>query len=487
MKTHRSSGWNMTRRQLLKHGVYAGLASGLPTSLLLGGCHEKQDDSRPTNVILISLDTLRADFLGCYGYNRPTSPALDKLASQGVLFEDVSSPSPWTLPAHMSLLTGLYPSGHGVDSIIKKLPAAISTLASVLALHGFATGTVVNYWLLKRDFGFDRGFDHYSRLPHSSACTGVAPGVTSQAVKWLLKHRDERFFLFLHYFDLHADYRALPRYETQFVRPYSGSLKGTVNDLIPFCPQFTERYAKRRTLNQDDINHLTDLYAASIRQMDDELNKFFSFLQQRDLFDQTLTIITSDHGEEFFDHGGLSHGFTQFQEAIHVPLIMSGPGVPRGLRIKEIASPVDIMPTTLGLLGIRAPSHQDGIDLRNFWKKTNTQKPQRHIFAEADCSRFDPHHEMHNIKRAIRHPRYKLHYNRYSKEAQLYDLYNDPQEKIDIADKHTSLFDSMFLELKKFMKNQKEGETFRPPTAKEIEILKSLGYLYSPESALKLP
>jgi len=481
MKSNKTFGSCMTRRELLKHGFYAGLAAGLPASLWLAGCGEKQPEPgvKPASVILISLDTLRADFLGCYGYSRPTSPTLDKLASEGLLFEDVSTPSPWTLPAHVSLLTGLYPSRHGVDSIRTKIPAHIPRLASFLSQHGLATAAVVNYWLLRRSFGFGRGFDHFSLLhQNQEPPEGMASEVIDKATKWLLKHGHDPFFLFLHYFDLHSDYRSLPRYEEQFVRPYGGHLNGTTEQLMPFCPQFKEFVGKKGTVNRADANHVADLYAASIRQIDDELKKFLFFLQKQNLFDHTFLIVTSDHGEEFGEHGGFLHGYTQFQEAIHVPLIIHGPGLPKGHRIKEIASLVDVVPTILALLGIPQPTSLDGIDLRPLWQKSDTKPPERYIFAEADALAMDnPDHEKHNIKRAIRHPRYKLHYNLFTKEARLYDLFRDPQEKMDIAREHTPLFNILLKELKEFMKVRNTGEVHPPPMPEEIETLRSLGYL----------
>jgi arylsulfatase A-like enzyme len=378
----------------------------------------------------------------------------------------------------MSLLTGMYPSRHGVESIVTKLPAHIPLLSSVLSQHGFATATIVNYWLLRRDFGFDRGFDHYSRVEHSQKPEGAASTIISQAVKWLREHSRERFFLFLHFFDPHSDYTALERYKEPFVRPYQGSFTGTSKELVPFSPQVTEDKEIKKALNEDDVNYLADLYAASIRQMDDDLKKFFSFLEEHNLFEQTLLIVTSDHGEEFYEHRGLSHGYTQFQELLNVPLILRGPGVPEGQRVKEIASLVDIMPTTLGLLGIAAPPLQNGIDLSHLWQEGNSQLPQRHIFAEADCRQMtDPDDRRFNIKRAIRHPRYKLHYNLLSTKAQLYDLLNDPQERIDVARRHLSPFKLLFSELEEFMKIHKTGRRLPEPTEKEIETLRSLGYL----------
>lgn len=430
---------------------------------VVSGCGKKEP-VKP-NVIIISIDTLRADHLGCYGYPRPISPAIDKIASQGLLFEDVSTTSPWTLPAHASLLTGLYPSRHGVKSENSKISVDITTLASVLAQNGFATGAVVNSEYLGREYGFAQGFDFYSRLPEIHNALGVATAITAQAVDWLAENKNERFFLFLHYYDVHSDYSSLRRYETQFVGPYSGLVDGSTSQLLRFRKgQFD--------LNKADVKHLSDLYAAGVRQMDDDLKKLFAFLKKQKLLDKTLLIITSDHGEEFLDHGGVLHGRTQFQELIHVPLIIRAPGIPRDKRINYPASLVDVMPTVLTMLDIPAPSSIDGIDLSSLWQKGGTQPPTTFIFAEAD------HYNIkHDIKRAIRHQQYKLHYDLLTKETQLYDLANDPKEKVNIISEHNPMAESLLKRLKKFMQSEKTAPKRTPLSPQEIEKLKSLGYL----------
>ncbi|MCP4402326.1 MAG: sulfatase-like hydrolase/transferase, partial [bacterium] len=174
--------------------------------------------------------------------------------------------------------------------------------------------------------------------------------------------------------------------------------------------------------------------------------RLFALLEKKDMLDNTLIIVTSDHGEEFLEHGGVLHGRTQFQEVMHVPLLIRGPGILHSKRFKHITSLVDVMPTILALQGISPPASLDGINLCPLWQKSNVQLPQRYIFAEADHN-----NKINDVKRAVRHLQYKLHYDRSSKEAQLYDLSDDPGEKVDVAHKHTQLVDSMLSNLKDFM------------------------------------
>ena len=453
-----------SRREFLKQSLYAGLNASLAGSLLLSSCGKKQNIQKTTNIILISIDTLCAAHLGCYGYKRPTTPTLDKLASEGMLFEDVSAPSPWTLPAHASLLTGLYPNRNGLKSHFKYLPDDVVTWAEVLREHGYLTAAIINSHNLSNRYGLDRGFDDFTYVKESLKLAEPTK-VEAKAHEWLSKHNGKPFFLFLHYYDVHSDYHSLPQYEKQFVRPYQGKTDGSTRQLLYFRKDLF-------SLDDDDAKHLIDLYDAGIRQMDDGMARLFALLEEKDLLDNTLIIVTSDHGEEFLEHGGVLHGRTQFQEIIHVPLLIRGPGIPHSKRLRHIASLVDVMPTILTLLGISPPASLDGINLCPLWQKSNAQLPQRFIFAEADHN-----NAIHDVKRAIRHQQYKLHYDRSSKEAQLYNLSDDPEEKVDVAHKHTQLVDTMLSSLKDFMNISKTGRALGSLSPEEIKSLKSLGYL----------
>ncbi len=212
-------------------------------------------------------------------------------------------------------------------------------------------------------------------------------------------------------------------------------------------------------------------------QLDDGIDRLLRFLKDKKLFEDSLIIITSDHGEEFLEHGGVLHGRTQFQEVIHVPLIMHGSALPEGRRIKQNASLVDIMPTVLGLLEIAAPPSLDGIDLRRLWQKGLAKPSQRFIFAEADHNNVLDGKVVDDIKRAVRHGNYKLHYDRITKQMQFYDLSTDADEKIDVASQHRQMVDSMFKLLKNFMRIKNVGETLPPLSPQDVEKLKSLGYL----------
>ncbi len=457
-----------SRREFLKQSLYAGLNASLAGSLLLSSCGKRRRSA--TNVILISIDTLRADHLSSYGYQRSTSPILDKFASQGLLFEDVSTTCPWTLPAHASLLTGLYPRRNGVRTRTDRMRDDVLTLAEVLREHDFLTAGIVNsHWLSKTN-GLDHGFEEFLYVKESA--NRIRPTkVEDEAKNWLSKRRNKRFFLFLHYYDVHSDYHSLPHYERQFIRPYNGIADGSTDQLIDF------RYGRLPLPNQADTEHLIDLYDAGIRQMDDGMARLFALLEEKDLFDNTLIIVTSDHGEEFMEHGGVLHGRTYFQEVLHVPLIMRGPNLPQGKRIKDIASLLDVMPTLLALLGISPPAGLDGIDLQPLWQKKNAGSPKRLLFGEADWNNVVDNKIVDDIKRFIRQDHYKLHVDRVTKKMELYDIVSNPDETVDVSSKHAPLVKLMRSRLIDFLKIGRTGRTIKPLSPEEIELLKSLGYL----------
>jgi arylsulfatase A-like enzyme len=448
----------MSAKRLTLLGV--SLAFGLVALLWFG----KKPDSAQ-RIILISVDTLRADHLGCYGYPRPTSPELDAIAAEGVVFEDVFSPSPWTLPAHGSLLTGLYPSRHGLKSHDDYLPSRIATLASALSRRGFRTAAVVNSHNLSARYGLDRGFQDFRYVEESVDRVEPQSEIIDQAIDWIRKAADRPFFLFVHSYDVHSDYRSKPEYERQFVGTYQGPVDGSTAQLI------AARQGKL-TLGARDAAHLVDLYDAGIRQMDEELSRLLSLLRSERRLEQTLLIITSDHGEEFLERGGVLHGRTQFQEVVRVPLILRGPGIPAARRIATPVSLVDVMPTVLALADLGRHEGLDGWDLRALWHNPDELGP-RYIFGEADHNNVEP-----DITRAARRESFKLHFNRLTRERQLYDLGKDPSERRDVASQHSGLADQMLKEILRFMEIRIEGERPREMlTPEQIERLKSLGYL----------
>ena len=437
------------------------LATSLTLACLACGGREE----RPRLVVLVSIDTLRADHLGLYGYERPTSPSLDALALESTVFDEAMSSSPWTLPAHATLLTGLYPSRHGLTSHERYLSSSLTTLAQVFSRQGYRTAAVVNSHNLGPEFGLDRGFQQYRYVEERAERQEPSTEITDQAMEWVKGAGETPLFLFLHYYDVHSDYASLPEYETELLRPYDGIADGSTAQLASY------REGKV-SLSPSDAPNLIDRYDAGIRQMDAEIGRFLDFLRERGLWEDALFVLTSDHGEEFFEHGGVLHGQTQYQEVIRVPLLVKGPGVPHGRRVPTPVSLVDIAPTLLERAGIAAPEGLDGVDVALLWSEGDRELEARYLFSEADHNNVE-----HDITRSVRYKSFKLHFNRLSREYRIYDLSRDPAEQADVSADQKQAFAALSERLDRFIASDKMEAPVRALSEEEIEKLRSLGYL----------
>ena len=437
----------------------------LGTSIVLASlaCGGRQD--RPRLVVLVSIDTLRADHLGLYGYERPTSPVLDRLALESSVFEQAMSSSPWTLPAHATLLTGLYPSRHGLTSHERYLSSSLATLAQLFSRGGFRTAAVVNSHNLGPEFGLDRGFQQYRYVEERVDRREPSSEITDQAMEWVSHSGETPLFLFLHYYDVHSDYASLPEYETEFLRPYDGIADGST-------AQLAAHREGKVSLSSADAPNLIDRYDAGIRQMDAEVGRLLDFLRERGLWEDTFFVLTSDHGEEFFEHGGVLHGQTQYQEVLRVPLMVKGPGVPHGRRVPTPVSLVDVAPTLLDRAGIAVPEGLDGLDVAPLWSEGGRELEARYLFSEADHNNVE-----HDITRSVRYKSFKLHFNRLSREYRIYDLSRDPAEQADVSADQQQAFSALSERLDVFMASEKVEAPVRTLSEEEIEKLRSLGYL----------
>jgi len=443
---------------------------------LLAACGASEPAGEPAparNLLWISLDTLRADRLGCYGYDRPTTPTLDALAARGVRFEDASAPSPWTMPSHASLFTGRYPSRSGVVSFVTEMRPDAQHVAELLAARGFQTIAVVSNHALAMH-GLERGFQTFDYVERDLS---DGPSAVTPATIRRLEERDRSrpFFALAHYIDVHARYRAEQRYVQEFVRPYDGEITGR-------NAQFLEHLTGRRPFRPDDVAHLSDLYDAVLRQLDDQIADLFAYLEREHLLEDTLVVITSDHGEEFFDHHGVSHAMTQYQELVRVPLLLLGAGIPAGVTVSEPVSLIDLLPTSLARLGIAAPAGIDGLDLTSTWRG-GVPLPERLLYFEADCETptgpaaiIDP-----GTKRAVRDDRYKLHYDLERGVTALFDLERDPLEQQDLLPGNGDRAAELSSALRSFLDASPGQATEAELTLEQLEKLNGLGYVQGRE------
>ncbi len=339
------------------------------------------------NVILISIDTLRGSNLGCYGYRRNTSPAIDSLAQTGTMWADCQAQSPWTLPSHATMWTGLSEAAHKTswyDDEMHVLDPSLPTIASVLHGEGYRTAAFTNICYLSPEYGFDREFDHFSWYPDGN---GRARATVEEVSVWLEENigNPNPFFMVIHFYDVHMPYNPPPPYDTEFIRIGMGVDSTTWWDV-------TE---DGELLNPDDLEQLLALYDGEVRWVDSQLGVLFGNMRELGLDENTIIIITSDHGEEFLEHGGWGHGQTLYQEQLHVPLIITGPGIPADSVNTNVAGLWDIFPTITGLLGYETPANVEGRDLfdidgRRRSVPAGAVGPDRYLVVEDIGQVFEP-------------------------------------------------------------------------------------------------
>jgi arylsulfatase A-like enzyme len=434
----------------------------------------EQSSSGNPNIILISLDTLRAQSMSCYGFTKETTPFMDQLAQEGVLFENMCSASTTTPPSHMSMMTGLYRSVHGVFNS-QVLDQNITTLPEILSNKGYATCAVTEDGFLVRDMGFGRGFDDYYEIKDINlfnkllVAGGFAKDVFEKGKSWIATKGNQKFFLFLHTYEVHAPYFPPSPYDTMFLDNPS---------------KYTQHLNKFRTykgrLDAHKFPHefIRAQYEGEARYTDDLMGDFIGFLSDRNLAEKTLVIITSDHGEELFEHGDLvGHGWHTYDTESHIPFIMWMPGkIPSGMRVKSQVSNVDIFPTIIDFLKLDVTEKTQGRSLLPLFHDPMFHG-ERQVFCEA------------NANTCVRSLNFKFID---SHELYLYDT--DPYEQFNRAEEQKDLCDAASQEISKFrnecqlLKIQKsipEKSTVVPLSEKDIMKLQALGYIGVAEQALE--
>lgn len=436
------------------------------------------------NVILISIDTLRADHLSCYGYEFPTSPQLDAFASRGALFEQAISSSGWTVPAHMTMLTGFDPLEHQASGYPRpgRLTLKIETLAEILKRNGLRTAAFVGGGYLWPRSGFPRGFQKYS-----SRGRHFTDNIDSVR-EWVRRNHEEPFFLFFHGYDVHRPYTPSRRNARLFAGDYSGDF--SVSDLEPDKPRPTDV----------DLRFAISQYDAEIRDVDDLLGGLLAEWEEMGLLDDTLVVIASDHGDEFYEHGQVYHAHSLYDELLHVPLIMVGPGIVPGTHKRQVGL-IDVSPTILSALGFASESApMRGIDLMPV-ARGEAAPPERILLSSLKFSAF-PYSiaalrsddwkliawdvagmRDQKFRTNRKEYTYKLRLDHDENFDELFDLRADPGEQHDVADRNAETRNRLSSILRGQLHAQAAQATGNKKTKqpklspKEIEDLKALGYL----------
>ncbi len=445
---------SMPSRALPPFAAAAVLAATL-AAVLVAGCRGEDRRPRPVPVVLISIDTLRMDHLGCYGYERPTSPRLDAtLCRDGVVFEQAIAHAPSTLPSHASMLTGLLPVHHGASFGRKRaLPPEVVTLAERLAAHGYRTGSVNNGAQLNPSWGLAQGFELYRALSRDRMAT-----ITRHALAWLdevlATGERERIFLFVHTYETHHPYTPseedLARFEASRYEGYLGRSVG--------YKELQRINRGNRPMSPRDLEFIVDAYDAEIRSMDRGLGALLAGLEERGLYRDALVIFTSDHGEEFDEHGWVGwHSHTLYDELLRVPLVVKLPGErAAGRRVGHQVRLTDLVPTVLDVLGIEVPPGLDGTSLLPL--VDGSPEGRRLAVSQRDESV------------SIRSRDWKLWDDR------LFHLAADPGERVDVSAVQPRVVEALRARRDEALRDAAEGADVEL-SKEEVERLKALGYL----------
>lgn len=409
--------------------------------------------------VVISIDTLRADHLGCYGYGKPTSPFLDSLAKRGTLFEEAYAQFPSTLVSHMSMLTGLHPREHGVFPPNAVLSPRVELLPEVFQRHGFRTGGFTEGGFMSGRFGFRRGFDEFiARDRHRNR---PLEGTFRRGVRFLegLK-KDDRFLLFLHTYAVHTPYDAPDRYRKPFWPgpPPPAAIPATGPDLA-------RQNDLGEPLSQPVVDWLAALYDAGIRQTDEVIQGFFAEMERLGLAGDVTVVITSDHGEEFQDHGRFNH--TQlYREVVRVPLLVIHPDHSAAVRHAGVVQLVDLAPTLYELARLKPAGKPTGKSLARLLGRPSPPRPASAWAESFGEDRALYRGERENLESLLL----------FAGRAELYDVTADPAQKRDLSEDRRRLR-ALLDELNAF-KPQPVAPATAPPLDPGLEKrLRALGYL----------
>lgn len=455
----------------MKSSLHRKILSGLAIAALgltLACCGYFTSTDRP-NLIIVLVDTLRADHLSYNGYRRSTSPTIDALAANSAVFRSHYSTASRTGPAVASIFTGLYPRSHGVINPLiywdakGVLGEEQITLAEIVKAAGFAChGIITNPNVTKR-FGFAQGFDTYRMVRSMEAAE-----VNSLVASTLAADPRKPFFLYLHYMEPHSPYAAPEAYKGLFVDPrYSGPITGE-------HVQLDEIVAGDLVVDEADVAQLEALYDQEVRNFDDEFGMLLDELDRAALLENTIIVFIADHGEEFLEHGSVLHGYTLYEEQLHVPFFIYDPRSREGLEVTDITRHIDLLPTVLDLLGIQYDGTIQGKSVVHLMEgRVGGGEPVR-VFAEASLM------AVKTIRmRSLTVDGWKLIQTEVpAPRTELYHLDEDPHEQCDLAAESPEVTKQLVGSMSRLLKTIPVAESQTVSLRqREIEALRSLGYV----------
>lgn len=431
-----------------------------------------RDPDRP-DVFLIVLDTLRADRLSQYGYDRATSAAIDGFAAQSTIFTRAYAPAPWTLPSTTTILTGLAPAHHNVRTYADVLPDEVDTIAERFQRAGWRTGAVSHNLTVSSKTGLNQGFVKFSESDGRVLSYPDFEEMVTEATRWLDRGVDDPLFLYLQPMNCHGPYRVpsgrqealLGRRPLQGFDYYGRRMTAIMRD---------HRLSLRDGVPARYLASLEEKYDTAVRYSMDELGRFLDSLKARNLYDSSMIVVTADHGEELFDHGGFSHGYSLYNEVLHVPLYVKLPGQTEARRVDTRVSTLDLAPTLMDLSHLE---HQD-MDGRSLAAATRGQPlAEEGLVAESRWPR-------RCSGRTLLKDRWKLlhidqNYEGLTNTTRLYDLEADPGEQVDRSAEFPDVVTQMRAELAVRLEKYQTGAVYTPVNAIDqlaMERIEALGY-----------
>lgn len=395
------------------------------------------------NLVFVSFDALQAAHVSSLGYPKKVTPAIDEMAKKGFNFTNNISVASWTVPASMSWFTGVYPSEHKLTnkfavfnppnnklSNLKELSPDLVTIAEVLKGNGYVTGGFTGNAGVSGGFGYGQGFDQYFFEKGKFGSMGVS---IPKALDWLKENKEKKFFMFLHGYDMHGQNVPAEGFDYRFVeKGYDKKFTGSAQEQEALREEGLEKGSV--TLRDEDVKFWRAIYDEKIQRADAKFKGFLAEMEKMGLMDKTIFVLTSDHGTEFYEHKHFDHGFSLYDELIHVPLVIKLPKQKIGRVIKDQVSSLDIMPTILELLDVTMPEKAKnqlrGTSLTPAFKGKSVNKD---VYSETD-------YRQYTYKRSvITKDGWKFIYTLEKKSRELYNLKKDPKELTNLADKEPKL------------------------------------------------
>lgn len=457
-------GWMGHKKQTIAGGFLLGVA------MLICGCRDSVDSSTkipsaPHPIIILDIDTLRADHLSCYGYERDTSPNIDALSRESVLFEWAFGPAPNTLPSQTTILSSLHPTVHGAFSEEDRVPEEVTTLAEVLNDAGFRTAAFTDGGFMSKMFGLSQGFELYDGRRGGLERTG------DKILQWVRQHAQENFLLLVHTYDVHAPYDPPEPFKSR----YTDGLEAPTPGFEPTIEKLLEVRKSHFTPNPtplppNDLAFSVARYDGGIRYVDNWIGIFVDELKTLGLLDRATLVVLSDHGEEFQEHGSVGHEKI-YSTVTHIPMIFRFPGGNVRQRIDKVVSAVDVMPTLLDVAGVAPPPSVQGRSLVPLMQGT-AQGP---YLAFGESNYFGK-------RRFIAFGDHRLLYTEKKSRSELYHFRRDPHELDNLVEQDaataTRLRDALLSWRQKIEASSPEKAAETNELDPEIrQQLKALGYI----------